>query len=542
MKTAQLLDVHGRPVKKAELKAEVARATVGGVRSPITGYPADGLNPQRLANILREADAGDPIRYLELAETIEERDPHYLGVLGTRRRAIQEMAITVKAGDDTPEAERHAQMVRDWLDRDELTDEIFDILDCIGKGYSFTEIIWDNSEGQWMPARLEFRDPRWFRFDRSDLSTPVLLTESGQEVPLPPFKFIHAAIKAKSGLKLRSGLARVAAWGWMFKMYGIRDWMIFRQSFGQPLRVGKYGAGASKDDQDTLFRAVSNIAGDCAAIIPESMMIEFIESGNVGPGHALYKESIDWIDQQVSKAVLGQTATTDAVTGGLGSGKEHREVQQSIQKADGKALAAILNRDLIQPWMQLNFPGIKIYPRLKIDEPDEEDLKAFAESVFGFVDRGGEVDQGEFRDKFGLSDPKPGAKLLRPSGAAAPGAVPPAPNSEIKRNPGEIKRVAPVPGTSTALNAEGASTGRISGGSPADTLADRLEVEATPAMVAMLAQIEAMLAAATSLEEFREMILAAYPDIDTSDLAEVVANALMAGHAGGRSALEQESV
>lgn len=541
MTNAQLLDHRGMPVRKAELKAEVSAATIGGVRSPIAGYPADGLNPTRLASILREADAGDPIRYLELAETIEERDPHYVGVLGTRRRAIQEMAITVKAGDDTPEAEAQAQMVRDWLDRDELTDEIFDILDCIGKGYSFTEIIWDNSEGQWMPTRLEFRDPRWFRFDRSDLSTPMMLSEAGQELPLPPFKFIHATIKAKSGLKLRSGLARVATWGWMFKMYGLRDWMIFRQSFGQPLRVGKYGPSASKDDQNTLFRAVSNIAGDCAAIIPESMEIEFIESGNVGPGHTLYKESVDWIDQQISKAVLGQTATTDAMTGGLGSGKEHREVQKSIQKADGKALAAILNRDLIQPWMQLNFGPLKAYPRLKIDAPDEEDLKAFAESVFGFVDRGGEVDQGEFRDKFGLSDPKPGAKLMRPANAPTPGTVPPAPDREIKRHPDEIKRVEALPGTSTALNAEGASTGQKTGVSATDLLSDRLEVEAAPAMGAMLARIEAMLGAAGSLEEFREMVLAGYPDIDTSDLAKVLAQAMIAGHAGGRAALEAES-
>ena len=44
------------------------------MRSPIAGYPADGLNPQRLASILREPDQGDPLRYLELAETSSERD------------------------------------------------------------------------------------------------------------------------------------------------------------------------------------------------------------------------------------------------------------------------------------------------------------------------------------------------------------------------------------------------------------------------------------------------------------------------------------
>ena len=70
----QLVDPQGRPVRKSDLTTELAGATIGGVRSPITGYPADGLNPMSLAGILRDADAGNALRYLELAETIEERD------------------------------------------------------------------------------------------------------------------------------------------------------------------------------------------------------------------------------------------------------------------------------------------------------------------------------------------------------------------------------------------------------------------------------------------------------------------------------------
>lgn len=541
MKTAQLLDYRGQPLKKAELKAEISRATIGGVRSPISGYPADGLNPVRLANILREADGGDAIRYLELAETIEERDAHYLGVLGTRRRSIAELEMQVKPGDSSPEAERHAQMVRDWLDRDELADEIFDILDAIGKGYSFTEILWDTSEGQWMPARLEYRDPRWFRFDRVDLKTPLMLGDAGQELALPAFKFIFAQIKAKSGITLRSGLARVAAWLWMFGAYTQRDWAIFTQTYGQPLRVGKFGPSASEKDKDTLFAAVSNIAGDCAAIIPESMTIEFIENKSVGASSDLYLKRAEWLDQQKSKMVLGQTATTDAVTGGLGSGKEHREVQKSITRSDAKALAAILNRDLIQPWMQLNFGPLKVYPRLKIIDEDPEDLAEFSTAVGGMIDRGLEVDQAEVLDRFGLSAPKAGAKLMRSSAAAAPVTVPPVPESEIKRQPGEIKRVEPLPDTETTLNAEGPSTARKTAPSEIDPLVDQLAEKAAPAMEAMLVRIEAMMEAAGSLEELREMLLVAYPDLDVTDLAGVLAEAMMAGHAGGRAALVAES-
>ncbi len=120
MKTPQLLDHRGGPVRKADLKAEVAAATTSGVRSPTTGYPGDGLTPSSLGSILKAADAGDAIRYLELAETIEERDPHYSGVLRTRRLSVAQLTPTVKPASDAAEDVDKAKMVENWLDRDEI--------------------------------------------------------------------------------------------------------------------------------------------------------------------------------------------------------------------------------------------------------------------------------------------------------------------------------------------------------------------------------------------------------------------------------------
>ncbi|WP_235815605.1 DUF935 domain-containing protein [Cypionkella psychrotolerans] len=540
MKSPVLLDAYGRPFARQALTQEVAAATVGGVRSPISGYPGDGLNPVRLANILREADVGDPIRYLELAETIEERDLHYQGVLGTRRRAVSQIEVKVDAASDAPEHEKHAQMIRDWLQRDELQEEMFDILDAVGKGYSFTEVTYDHSEGQYSP-RLQRRDQRWFRFDRRDLATPMLLTENGQEEPLTPGKFIFARMRAKSGLPIRSGVARGAAWAWMFKAFSQRDWAIFSQTYGQPVRVGKFGPGASEQDKATLFRAVANIAGDCAAIIPESMSIDFIESGNVGSGHAMYKERCDWLDMQVSKAVLGQTATTDAVTGGLGSGAEHGDVRKDIKRADARALAATLNRDLIPIWVQMEFGPQAAYPRLRIEEPEEEDLKALADALGPLIDRGLEVEQATVLSRFGLPEPKKGAKLLRPQGAGANAIDPTDPNSEIKRNLDVIKRVEPRSPPRPALQTEGLSTAKKPGGSAEDKLTDRMLVETAAPMEAILAKIEVMMAAAGSLEELQLMLAEGFADIDVTDLAAVLGRGLMAAHAGGRVAVHEDS-
>ncbi|MFD1342891.1 DUF935 domain-containing protein [Litorisediminicola beolgyonensis] len=538
----QLLDRWGKPVRRSELGQEIAAPTFGGVRSPLTGYPGDGLDPRRLAAILREADAGDPIRYMELAEVIEERDPHYLGVLGTRRRSVSQIEVTVEPGGDDALDEDLAQMVRDWLKRDELTEELFDILDAIGKGYSHTEIIWDTSSGQWMPERLERRDPRWFRFMRHDLATPIMLGPQGEEIDYPGFKFIFAQMKAKSGLPLRSGLARVATWNWLFKAFTQRDWTIFTQTYGQPLRVGKYGAGSTKEDQNTLFRAVANIGGDCAAIIPESMMIDFVEAQNVGSSTEHYERRSDWLDKQISKAVLGQTATTDAETGGLGSGKEHREVQKDIELADCRSLAAILNRDLIRPWIQLERGPQLRYPRLVIERTEEEDLKAWSDAIGPLVDRGLPVPISAVRDKFQVPEPKDGEEILRPSAKSGPQRMDEGATGDAMGSESAVKyplngRYGSRRGAPPEIALQ-ASEGR------SEALAfsvDRLVAEGAAVFERMLLKIEAMLETSSSLPEFRDQLLSAFPALDEDDLTELMAQALSGAHLAGRAEVEEES-
>lgn len=516
-----LVDAHGRPIEKQVLTEEIAAPTLGGVRSVISGYPGDGLTPTRLASIMRDADQGEPLRFFELAEQIEERDLHYSGVLGTRKRSVAQIGISVEpASEDKADVEK-AEMISAWLKRDELQEELFDILDSVGKGISMTEIIWDSSEGDWTPARLEWRDPRWFRFDRVNGRTPTLITQGGDK-PLQGFKFITAEIRAKSGLPVRSGLGRLAAWAWMFKAYTLRDWAIFTATYGQPVRVGKYGAGATEDDKETLFRAVANIAGDCAAIIPDTMMIEFIEGKDVKGGGDLYEKRADWWDRQVSKGVLGQTATTDAEVGGLGSGKEHRQVQEDIERADASALAAILNRDLIRPWIDLQYGPQKEYPRLKIERPEHEDLELMSRVIEKLAPLGLRVSAREVREKFNLSDPEDGEEVL--------GVLPPPAGSAAgDDNDSEADAETGTP----SLQSE---TGRTN--TTAEEIAARLMRDAQGGVVSWLEKIDDMVNAAGDLDELREMLRAAFPDLNTDDLADPLAAGMEAAHAAGRYDIE----
>jgi phage gp29-like protein len=451
----KLYDAYGREVETESLRAEQAAPTMAGIRNIFSVmHPSVGLTPERLASILREAEFGDPFLYLELAEEMEEKDLHYLAVLGTRKQAVAGLELIVRAASSSAEDQRAAAMIRELLLGGALSIDsaIVDMLDAIGKGFSATEIIWDRSGREWFPRELKWRDPRWFMFDwisGSELLVRTLKEETitgapakaassdGGKTPhfagdglagglrdgiqpmtasLAPFKFITHFSKAKAGLPIRGGLARAAGWSYLFKNYILKDWVTFTEVFGQPLRVGKYHPGATEIDKQTLLQAVANIGTDAAAIIPESMMIEFTEARQGGSSE-LYRSFCEYLDAQVSKAVLGQTLTTEmSSSGGSRAAAEvHDAVRRDILAADARRLGETLGRDLVRPIIDLNLGPMRQYPKLVLGLPDDQDAKEFADIVGAMADRGLRVAQKAVLDKLGLPEAAAGDAILSPA-------------------------------------------------------------------------------------------------------------------------------
>lgn len=513
-----------------------AGPTLTGVRSPISGHPADGLTPTRLSSIHRAAATGNPLAWLELAEDIEERDPHYLSVLGTRRRSVAQLPITIEAASDAKEHVFHADFLREWLKEGVLELALFDVLDAVGKGFSVTEIEWGSTPEAVLPKALDYRPQRWFEFDQADGET-VVLAEGVTREPLSPHKFIVHRHKAKSGLTIRSGLARVASWAWMYKAFTAKDWAIFTQNYGMPTRVGKFDRAASDTDKEVLWRAVANIAGDCAAIIPAEMSIDFVsvEKGTGSPGQ-LYERRVDWFDRQISKLVLGQTTTTDAVSGGHAVAQEHRLVQEDLERADAKLLSASLTHQLIRLIIALNFGPQAKYPRLNIGRPDEVPLNDVVNALDKLGPQGLTIEASELRDRLGFSDPAKPRKDGKPVELIGGRPTPPAPAL-----PGLGAPLKPQAGDQTPLDIVRHLVSRhASAPEPdiVDRLTERLAQDAAGAMAGLTDEIRAAFDAATDLPDLADRL--ARMSLDQTRLAEAMGRAMALSHLAGRAALLEE--
>lgn len=417
--TPRIIDQWGNPVSSASLRKEFAAPTLGGIHSVWSETIVSGLTPPAMAEVLRAAGNGYPDRFFVLATEMEERDLHYAAVLGTRKRAITGIKPIVVPASKDAEDERIAEAVRELIEQPEFIDDYMtDLLDALGKGYSIVETVWDRSGKEWFPARYEWRDQRHFVIDQRDGRT-LRFKEAGriEGVDLPPYQFSVHRPKLKSGLPIKAGLARLAAWAFLYKSYTLKDWMAFLEIYGMPLRVGRYGTGASLDDRRVMLQALRDISSDAAAMIPKEMDIEFIEAKG-GTGNAVFSAKAEYLDRQVSKGVLGQTMTTDDGAS-LSQATIHENVRHDIARADARQTEITVNRDLIRPFVDLNFGPRDRYPRLVIPVVEAEDVKSLVEAVDKLVPLGLKISMSEVRERIGFDEPEDGDELLMPVGRSA---------------------------------------------------------------------------------------------------------------------------
>ncbi len=409
--------------RASELSQELATPTRGGPRATTHWRSLASLTPARVDKILRRAAMGDARDYLLAADDIAEKDLHYRAVLATRRMAVASLPLEIQPADETPAAHKAADLVRQAFGRLPMGEIAMHLMDAVPKGYAVGEIVWDTRKNPWLPARVLARPAHWFAWTREGAPELRLLSQENPYTgePLPASKFVVHTLSS-AGSPLTAGVARAVLWAWIIKSYALRDWARFCELYGTPIRVGKYDAGASPQDVDVLKDAVLGLGTDAAAVIPASMAVELVEAAAKTASADLYQRLLEYLDKAVSKAVLGQTMTTEqGASGSLAQARVHDDVRRELMRADARALTATLQRDLVGPIVRLNLGEQAPMPKIAYQVSDPEDLGQLAEQLERLVKLGLAVPAAWARDKWGIPEPDGDEPLLA---ASAPPAAP----------------------------------------------------------------------------------------------------------------------
>jgi len=511
-----IYDQFGRPYTRPEKKPARRPLAAAPLTDAFRDYVADGLTPGRLAALFREADGGDPARQAELFDQVEERDGHIIGEISKRRNVILDADFTLApASDDArdirvyEDVEKMLEGITDW------PDVLTTLQESVGKGFAGLDMDWDTSEGQARVERFEFIEQKRFLFtDQAGMLSkiPRLITDEnlmGEDIPA--WRVMMHRYGGKTGHATRTAIYRVCAWWYLFKNYSIKDWVIFCEVYGMPLRLGKYDSGASDADKQALEIAVRALGHDAAGIISKATEIEFIMGSQGSVSADLYKDLAGFANKEISKAILGGTLTADVDgKGSYAASNTHNDVRHDLINADARSLAATVRTQFLRPYVGFNFGWDTAVPRYTgMFQPD--DPKAYADLIDQLADRM-DIPVSHIRTKYSIPEPKDGEECLRPKNAPVSAPI-------------SSKRYVVAKSPNPARNENLAFL---------DMVSNNLGTQADDHIQESLDRVKKIMASARDIQEVKSMLSQAFADLEPDDLGELIAKAMAAAELMGR--------
>jgi phage gp29-like protein len=485
---------------------------------------------KRLENpdpVLRTEAAG---KGLKLYDEVD-RDAHAgsvlqqrcLAVVGKEWEIIPAKSATLKGTSrksGRPAANSQEQVVADFVS-EVLENCNFDqarqeILRAILYGYYAVEALWQATADTLKGTsgitikKLIAKHPRRFIFTPERELRLLTLQNMIEGEQLPDRKFIVFTY-GDSDNPYGRGLGQKLWWPVWFKKNGVKFWLVFLEKFGMPTVKGKYPPGTDPTQQQALMDAIEAIQSDTGIKIPDSMDIEFLEASRAGT--VTHEQLCDYMDRQISKAVLGQTLTTEIKgEGSYAASQTHNDVRQEIIEADADLLDSCLNETLIRWIVDYNFPGVAIYPKIKTYTAAKPDLTAQSQiDKTLVVDIGLPVGKSYFYETYGIPEPAEGEELVSPAPKAQPFGMPQFAEDAIQQD-------------------------------AADLIADRTAQAAMTATDEIyMAPLKRLVDEAKDMDDLRDRILDLWGKMNTETLGVIMAQGMMLAEMTGRYEVASEA-
>ncbi|MDL2275849.1 DUF935 domain-containing protein, partial [Desulfosarcina sp. OttesenSCG-928-G10] len=232
----------------------------------------------------------------------------------------------------------------------------------------------------------------------------------------------------------------------------------------------------------------------------------------------VFSSLAEFCDSQMSKAILGQTLTSDAgINGSRALGQVHNEVRGDLTRADAKALGRTVSQQIIRPYIGYNFGWDAPMPKAAPIYEDPEDMEAVGR-IYQVLSELIDISQEHISSRFNIPLLQKGETPVLSRTAATDKKVP---TLQTREQTKQALKNTPAP----AFTAEQM---------PLEGLAAKVIPEATAAMERQVKYVLKLIHDADSFPEAMDAILAAYPDLDMaafSDLmARTLSNAELYGH------------
>jgi len=383
-----------------------------------------GITPAQISTVMREADAGYPARLVDLANECRQRDSHLQAVLASLELSIAGLGWAVVAPSIDGKAKARDKKAARWVESvlrslPGLPLLFAHLAGAVLHGYAVVEIVWGKKADKLVPVDFVFVSPRRFYFDPDDgrlLVYDVGVINGLVGVDLAktfPNKFVFSYPRVTGDVRPREGLQRPLVWMSVMRNWTLADWLKTGEMSWKPWRIGTYKKNAGNDDRLDLETVMRRMTTDLSAVIPETTEIKVEWPGGRAATGSTHEALVKCFAGEMSKAVLGQTETTESSTSsGFAQAKVHDDVRRDLLEARAKQIASDITLWLIGAMIRANFGPDVAVPCFEFQTKDEIDLQAFSLALVTLRDAGMEIPVAWAHDRAGIPEPKDGEPVL----------------------------------------------------------------------------------------------------------------------------------
>nr|DAN67414.1 MAG TPA: portal [Caudoviricetes sp.] len=238
-------------------------------------------------------------------------------------------------------------------------DVVSQILETYLYGLNVFEVNYKEKEGLVYP-RLVQRDFRQFKFNDAG---EFVFSAGGSEQSIPPLKVIYALNRANFRKIYGDGLLKKLYFPVKMKNASLKFWFRFLEKFGSPWAIAK----TSYEPDEMAAEVQAMLSGDSAVIDTDEEITLVQPTSNVD-----FTRLPAYLDNQISKAILGANLTSDVKEGSYAAAKTHNEIREDLAANDGKILVFVMNK-AISFFKEINGYNGELYAKLfDEDAPNTE--------------------------------------------------------------------------------------------------------------------------------------------------------------------------
>jgi len=153
----------------------------------------------------------------------------------------------------------------------------------------------------------------------------------------------------------------------------MKFWVSFTEKFGQPLVWAQVPRGSAEAEYQKVADLMNETVQDGVLVTPEDSKVELL-SGTGNGSSDNFKQLCDFMNNEMSKAILGQTLTTESTgTGTQALGTVHQGVREDLIQQDKRMIEDCFNT-LIRWIIEVNVGDSKDMPLFSLYKIEDVDM------------------------------------------------------------------------------------------------------------------------------------------------------------------------